>query len=436
MRAMFFGSGRASLTAATGLARDGWRVEMFARHSTPEILGGPPALTQVALPHTRSYEASLGLDLWSDSAPVATAVRLAFSDGAAFCAPLPGRATAIDPRLSTAYWLQALEELGGKIHVRNSTSADIAALAPMYHVRVVGAGDRSELRNLFGADDQRTSGAASRAVAQIHVTDYPWPENPLDTGPEAGVCIEMISTPDAEIIVQPVLGVSPLSADLVRRYSSHTLDRNIAVPTTAAACVQVLARPDGALAPPEATAEDRTDQRRGELQAATVWEYLHQALGQVDAQLAERVASSTMLPGSALLREVHPQVRHPVTTLGGHPVLGLGDITKTADPMSGQGAAASTLVASTLLDHLRRYEGTAAPDAALLQGVWEDYNNAHGQYTDLFALATNAYWSRDHPLHQHVRAMVADVGSQPDNAALWGRGLDQPSLMAPLLPST
>ena len=112
--ALFVGTGRSVLTAATALARHDWRVDVMSRHTIPEILGAPAALTQVSLPTTRLWERELGLDLWSQDAPAATAVRLVLTNGAdapvEVVAPLPGQATAIDSRLIRARWLELLDQ--------------------------------------------------------------------------------------------------------------------------------------------------------------------------------------------------------------------------------------------------------------------------------------------------------------------------------------
>lgn len=434
-RAVVFGSGHSALTLATGLLSDGWRVDVFTRHSTPEILGNPAGLTQLTLPSVHETELALGLGLWQHTAPPAHDVRMRMvppeGEVFGFSAPLPGPAVAVDHRLKSAYWLQHVAERGGRVHERTCTTGDVAGFASsgLHDLVVVAPGVDSDLKNLFAADPDRTGGATDRVVVQVHLT------MPEEQFPEQ---VEVLTCPWGEVMIYPVLTVDGFSPAQVRSLSALDAPPMHVTPY-AAVCVQVMARPGSPLDPtPSVTPEGDGSETRSGLprrhgaHARAAWAHVLDRLVALAPDLAEQYAQGKVIPGSELVREVHPQVRRPVTTIAGTPVVGIGDATMTVEHASGQGAGASTWVATTLRDQIRQQRQANAPlDAAFLAGAWEAYWARHGQYTSSFGGFVTAYWSGTLP--DHVLTGFAKTVSTPEGAAAWAAGLNDPARMNHLL---
>lgn len=435
-RAVVFGSGHSALTLATGLLADGWRVDVFTRHSTPEILGHGAGLTQLTLPSVHATELALGLGLWQHTAPPAHQVRMRMlpssGEGLEFTAPLPGAAVAVDHRLKSAYWLQHVTDRGGRVHERTCTSGDVTGFAAsgLHDLLVVAPGVDSDLRHLFTPDPDRTGGATDRVVVQVHLAV---PEDDLLDHAQVLTC------PWGEVMLYPVLTVDGLTPAQVRTLSAADAPP-VHVTPFAGVCVQVMARPGSPLDPTPAISPDGANgqtgaglPRRHGAHARTAWTHVLGQLRTLDTELSARCSDHEVVTGSELVREIHPQVRRAVTTVAGRPVVGIGDATMTVEHASGQGAGASTWVASTLRDQIRQQrQANGALDAEFLSGAWEAYWARHGQYTSAFGGFVTAYWSGSLP--EHVLAGFAHTVSTPEGAAAWAAGLDDPARMNRLLP--
>ena len=435
LRAVVFGSGHSALTLATGLLVDGWRVDVFTRHSTSEILGNGAGLTQLTLPSVHATELALGLGLWQHSAPPAHQVRMRMQppegEGLEFTAPLPGAAVAVDHRLKSAYWLQHVADRGGRVHERTCTAGDVAGFAAtgLHDLVVVAPGIDSDLRHLFTPDPDRTGGATDRVVVQVHLAV------PEDDLPDQA---QVLTCPWGEVMVYPVLTVDALTPTQVRALSAADAPP-VHVTPFAAVCVQVMARPGSPLDPTCAASPDMTKgqtgaglPRRHGAHARTAWARVLERLHALDPVLAAWCSDHDVVAGSELVRDIHPQVRKAVTTVAGKPVVGIGDATMTVEHASGQGAGASTWAASTLRDQIRQQRQVNLPvDAEFLSGAWEAYWARHGQYTSAFGGFVTAYWSGSLP--EHVLSAFAQTVATPEGAAAWAAGLDDPARMNHLL---
>ena len=120
----------------------------------------------------------------------------------------------------------------------------------------------------------------------------------------------------------------------------------------------------------------------------------------------------------------------------GRPIVGIGGLTRTVEPASGQGAAASTLSGVNLAELVHAQWQIGKPlDEAFLRSAMATYDQDHGDHTSGFGAMVNAYHHPLDPFHDKVRGMAVALHQDPALAALWGQGLDQPDRMAPLLTS-
>lgn len=410
-RIMVAGSGQAGLGMATGLLDAGVDVDVFTTLTTEELLGGPPQLTQMTFPTVHAAEKKAGLDLWEQISPVFSTIGFTVASGQegtepqSFVGHQRALGTAVDHRAKTAYWLQEVERRKGRIHVKTVTREDLFWFAGsgMYDLVIVATGNSDpHLAPLFPARPQQRP-ATVRAVVQAHFEGAP-------PGPD----VQVTTTPFGEIFCYPVLTANG-SATHPEVY-----------PATA---VQIYARQGGPLDP--ATKDIEPGQRPEALYR--IWAFAHQVLATYTPDLAEWCAGADLVRHSQLLRYVHPVVRRPVVTVGNTPVLGVGDAVLTVDPTSGQGANASTLAATTVVNKIteRLAQGGALADIDFLTSAYGAYYTSHGRYTSVFNTLVTDFWSGD--LAPHMRERFGRNFTDQDQADRMVVGWDDPSTLGWLL---
>lgn len=456
-KAVVIGGGRSSLTLATGLSADGWQVRVMTRGTMAETLGGRTGLTQLTMPLVRGHENALGLDLWTADAPPIETAGMHMADPAgdswSFAAPLPltelslpGRgqtpvrmpvaATSIDTRLTSAYWRQHIADLpGATIQPGDVSLADLASLVRyrLADLIVVATGADPALAGLFEPDSAHAGGASARVVTQVHLDEAEtWQDQDA----------RVVTCPDGEIMVYPVLTHTPLTPEQVRAHLNVDA-RPTQVSPYRAMCVQVLARPGGGLDPttapavrelarppgadPLAPGEDPIVSEylgRHGTQALAAWRWLWPRLEEIDPTLVKAFQTAQVREKSMLLRRLEPQVRRPITEIDGVPVLGIGDVTNTVEHVSAQGAAASTLVATTVREQLRHLSPEQLREPQALAGTWEAYWVLHGAHTRNFGAFVNGYWSGALP-EGTVEAFRTAVSTR-EGATAWAEGLNDP----------
>lgn len=404
-RILVVGSGQSGLMLATGLHRRGWTVDLFTRGSTDELRGGPPAPTQHTFPSVWETERAAGLDLWSGQAPTFTSVQMTMvPDGAApqsFAGHLSSPGTAIDHRVKTADWLEAFEDQGGNVHVKSVTSTDVEGFARlgMWDVIVLAVGGGGELGHLFDPDPDHSSGASSRVLSQVYV---------YGAAPGAAD-LQVWTTPYGEVFSIPVLTAEG--------------------PATS---VQVIARPGGPMDSGLADGRRPAAARRSDVRPR-ITEHISNVLRTWAPDLEQRCARADYHPGSALVCAVDPVVRRPLTHIRGVPVLGIGDAVLRVDPTSGQGAAASTLVAATVRDRILGQAAEPVPvfDADFLTDTYEQYWQAHGRHTAAFSTMVTDFWAGTLP--PAVLKTFAAAGTDQTIADWWVNGFDNPAALADAL---
>ncbi|WP_159942511.1 MULTISPECIES: hypothetical protein [unclassified Nocardiopsis] len=408
-RIMVAGSGHAGLGIATGLLAAGVDVDVFTTHTTEELLGGPARLTQLTFPTVHAIEKKAGLDLWEQISPVFSTISLTVASGQGGPQSFVGHqrqlGTSVDHRAKTAYWLQEVERRKGRIHVKTVTRQDLVwfANSGMYDLVIVATGDSDpHLAPLFPAQPQPRP-ATVRAVIQAHFEGAP-------PGPD----VQVTTTPFGEVFCYPVL--------IANGSASHPE----VYPGTA---VQIYARQGGPLDP--ATKSIEPGQRPENLQR--IWAFAHEVLAAYTPDLAEWCAGADLVRRSQLLRYVHPVVRQPVVPLGRAPVLGVGDAVLAVDPTSGQGANASTLAATTVVDQIteRLAQGGALADTSFLTAAYGAYYDRHGRYTSLFSQLVTDFWNE--ALAPHVPERFGRNFTDQDQADRMVIGWDDPSTLGWLL---
>lgn len=408
-RIMIVGAGQSGLATATGLLKSEVEVgvDVFTLHSTQEILEGPPRLTQLTFPTVHQLERESGLDFWDQISPVFRQIRLSIAplegQGQSFTGRLQGLGTSVDHRAKTAKWLQDVESRGARIHAQTVRPEELTWFATrgLYDLVLVasGAGER-HLAELFPLKHR----GSKRAVIQAHFEGHP-------PGPD----VQVTTTPYGEVFAYPTL----------TEFESGPGQFEV----TAGTAVQIYAHADGPMDP--ATAGLAPSHRPARL--THIWDFAYRQLCEHTPDLAEWTAQAPLVPRSRLLRYVTPEVRDPVTTIQGTPILGIGDAVLSVDPTSGQGANASTRIAATLAPALAERIAHDQPlaEATFLQSVTQRFHEEYGQYTGVFADLVTDFWSQT--LDQQVMERFAGNFTDQAQANRMVTGWDDPSTLGWLL---
>lgn len=403
-RIMIAGAGHAGLGVATGLARAraDIAIDLFTIHTTEELLRAP-RLTQMTFPTVYQLEQAAGLDFWSGVSPVFRSIGFSVAPGdgtvQSFTGHQQGVGTAVDHGAKTAAWLQKVEQdeefnpHGARIRVQTVQRQDLAwfATSGMYDLVIVATGDSdTHLAPLF---EEVPTPSTTRVIVQAHFEGAP-------PGPD----VQVTTTPFGEIFAYPVLAAywKPLE-----RGQSEGPPPDL-FPATA---VQVYARTDSSMDPtawvnPATGTKDISFSPRPEVRHRA-WAHAQSTLASYAPDLARWCADADLVEPSLLMRTITPRVRKPVAYIGANrtPILGIGDAVLTVDPTSGQGANASTRIASVITDKILQRVGAGLPlaDADFLTNAYQTYWDQHGRHTSVFNDLVTGFWSGTLPEHMTQR---------------------------------
>lgn len=422
---MIAGAGHAGLSLATALINSNTdiRVDLYTIHTTEELLRAP-RLTQLTFPTVYDLEKDAKLDFWAGLSPVFRDLGFTVSPGdgsrQSFVGHQQGLGTAIDHGAKTAAWLQQIEHdpdtnpSGARIRVQTVQPETLHWFATngRYDLIIVATGDSDRcLAPLF---PPVSTSPTTRVIVQAHFEGAP-------PGPD----VQVATTPHGEIFAYPVLAAhwEPL-----QRGQKEGPPPEL-IPGTA---VQIYARAGSPMDPTTATDVPISSSLRQENLFAA-WNHAQRTLGEHAPDLAAWTIQASCLEQSRLVRPITPRVRQPVTHIGGTPILGIGDAVLTVDPTSGQGANASTRVASTIAEHIlkRLDQGLPLADTSFLQGAYQDYWEQHGRHTSVFNDLVTGFWSGTLPEHMTERfAGNFTDQAQADRMVI---GWDDPSTLGWLL---
>jgi putative intracellular protease/amidase len=318
---LIVGAGQSGLQLALGLQQHSYEVTVLSARTPSEIRGGRVMSTQCLFSTALQNERELNLNLWDDEAPEVKGIGVSLPgpDGnraVDWLGILDAPAQSVDQRVKMPAWLELVEKQGGKVVYEQPTPASLDAIADGFDLVVVAAG-RGPLADLFERVPARSPHSApprALAVSYVHGAQRR-PEHPETDG----------------VFFNVVPGVGEIFS-----VPGYTFSGKCEMPIFEGV-------PGGPL--------DCWSDRPG---PAEHWQRMLDLMRQFAPWEYERFKNAELTDEQATLAgSFTPGVRNPVAQLpSGTPVLGMGDVVVSNDPITGQGANNASKFAKAYLDSI------------------------------------------------------------------------------------
>jgi flavin reductase (DIM6/NTAB) family NADH-FMN oxidoreductase RutF len=381
------GAGPAGTMLALGLLREGWPVTLVSARSAEEIRSGPVMSSQVTFESALEVETALGVTALFPESPALRSMEYDVQrvDGtrSGFTVPLDRPAHSVDLRVKIPALLEEIEQLGGKVVVRNAAVDDLEELARTHDLVVVSTG-RGGLHGIFEDDPERSP----------------------------------YTSPQRSIALTYLRGVEPAAGPALRYHAVEGVGECFTCPAQSVdgPCdIYVVEGVPGG--PLDCWSEVHSD--------AEHLERLRTVLAEYFPTEAPRVRSATLTDEHAVLRgSFTPAVRRPVGTLpsGAH-VLGMADAVVLNDPLTSQGSNNAIKSASFYLESITAHDGEF--DATWMQRTFDNFWRGWARW----ATAWTNSWLK--PAAPHQQEVVAAASRHPGVAARIVAGFDDPMLFVP-----
>jgi 2-polyprenyl-6-methoxyphenol hydroxylase-like FAD-dependent oxidoreductase len=384
------GGGQAGLPLAVGLLKAGHKVRLVQNRTAADLASGKAMSSQCVFGTARAQERKLGLDIWNDTAPALTGMRIAIAapDGSGkafgFVGSLAEPAQSVDQRVKFPRFMQAVADAGGTVEIAEAGIPELERYAKDSDLVIIAAG-KGDVSRLFERDAARSPyDKPMRALSLVYAKGV----TPYDRA-----CVTANLIPGAgELFMIPAL--------------THTGPCEI---------LFMEAGPGGPLDAFDSA--DDADAHLAKIKALikqfVPWEY-------------ERVRDATATDANgSLVGRFPPTVRKGVGALpSGKPVLGLADAVVLNDPIVGQGANNAIKAATTYLDAIAQ-RGNAPFDAAWMNATFE----AAFKRVEASTMFSNMFLMPPPP---HVIELFARAPAKQPLADRLAEGFDEPAGVVPL----
>ncbi|MUL43251.1 oxygenase [Streptomonospora sp. PA3] len=412
---LIVGAGYSGLTLAHLLLSAGYDVTVMTGQTSPEIRQGRTRTLAMTFPETLALEREAGLffQQW-ETAPTAPGIHFSLRPPNMPSMEFGGNnaggtSLAVESRLKMADWLEYFEDRGGKVIVHGCTVSDLEYFTRgMYDLTVIAVG-AGELGALFDRDDSRTGGAFPGRITQASMFNVEPHEDPAVR--ERG--LEVVSIPGGgNVFLVPQL-------------------------TAYGPATTIFAKGEVGPAGMEQLAWEERPGRPSDTreQVATMrLSFLLEKLWEFAPDIARRCQNATLVdPGSVIMEEIRPQVRHPVATLsGGGMVLGMADAVISVDPVSGQQHANAAACARAYFDAIRAHgEQPFTPEWG--RAAFDRFWNETGQFAAMFTEVLVANFWDESKRPPYFAELLEAVLTLPEIQDAWVTGVCRPTELAWML---
>lgn len=385
------GGGQAGLVLAIGLLQAGQAVRVVQNRSAGDIARGKVMSTQCVFGAARAYERQLGLDLWNDTAPAVSGMRVAVAapDGSGnkafgFVGNLKEPAQSVDQRIKFPRFMEAFVAQGGTLDIADAGIDDLERYAKDSDLVIVAAG-KGPVTQLFARDDARSPhDKPMRALSVVYTRG---------TTPYDKTCVTATLVPGlGEVFMIPSLTASGLCEILF-----------------------IEAIPGGPLDAfdPAMDVGTQLEKTKALIKQHLSWEY-------------DRIAGAVPTDANGgLVGRVTATVRKGIGILpSGRAVLGLADAVILNDPIVGQGSNNAIKAAAIYCDAIVK-RGDAPYDAAWMEATYE----AGFRRVEASTLWSNMMLTPPPP---HVVELLARASGKPELADKVAEGFNEPGTLVPL----
>jgi Styrene monooxygenase A putative substrate binding domain len=341
------GAGQSSLLLGCDLLGHGYDVTTYSDRTADEVRRAPGASAPFMFGRAVDYERELGLNFWDDEDSWFRSLEadLLLAPGnaiARLAGELAQPGQVVEQRRKYSRWMDEYERRGGKLVIRSATLHDLELLAEENDLVMVAAGKFAGLADLFTTDEERS----------------------------------LYTTPPRKLTMLTVKGLKPAKTrSATLSAADGEILRGVAFRNDdGEECFNIVfeARPGSSM-------DDRlTDVSNADEVVARAKDVFHEFVPWDDENVRD---IELVNPKAWVQMSILPIVRKPVGTLPtGRPVLGIGDIVVTNDPVGAQGANLASKMAKFLAGRI--VERASEPfDADWMQQQADDFWEQDARYS-------------------------------------------------------
>ena len=384
------GAGQAGLQLACGLLKKGYVVNIFSNRTPEQIYQGSILSSQGMFDSALNFERELSLNFWDGVCPKNIAVTMTLVNPNPLQKAIEWTGItqkpyqSIDQRLKFSYWMQHLQDFGGKLIIQDVDLITLDKIASEHDLTIVASG-KGEISSVFIRNAERSNfSSPQRMLACLYVTNILPSAYP---GVQANIIPEI-----GEYFTVPGLTLNDnCEMMLFEGIPGSTFDcwNNIITPTQQLSKALEL------------------------LKEYVPWEF-------------ERCKNAVLTDSKAVLTGGYtPIVKHPTSQLPcGKFVLGIADAVVLNDPIAGQGANNAAKAAAIYLREIIKNEDNLFDDTWMRQTFecyWEECAQWSTAWTNLLL----------QPPAPHVIELFKIASQYPELANKFANGFDNPATLFP-----
>ncbi len=391
-RISIVGPGQSGLQLGLGLIQKGYDVTLYSNRTPEQIKNGKIMSSQCMFDMALQNERDIGVNYWDTTCPPVEGIGFTMANPEkpgeklfSWASKLAAPAQAVDQRVKMPFWMEKLEEKGGKIIIKDVNQEDLEAISAQSELTLIAAG-KGDIARLFERDAEKSMyDKPMRALALTYIKGM----EPMK--PFSRVSFNLIPGV-GEYFVFPCETITGCCEAMVFE----------GLPGGPMDCWDNLKTP-----------QEHLEKSLDILKTFLPWEY-------------ERCKNVTLTDDNGILSgRFAPTIRKPVATLpSGRKVFGVADVVVLNDPITGQGSNNASKCTKIYFDSILE-RGDKSFDQAWMNETFNKYWEA---IKDV-ALWTNTLLTPPPP--PHILKFLSAAASQPKLAHLFVNNFNDPRKFFP-----